>query len=74
MITQEPSFVRSLTGFQKNPVLVIETGTFHRNVIRRNKDQLVTGPCQLPCVFYDLGLRTTVNAGLKHMSGARVNF
>ena len=57
----------TLTGFQENPVLVIETGTFHWNVMRRNKDQLVTGPCQLPCVLYDLGLRTTVNAGLKHM-------
>ena len=64
MITQEPSFVRTLSVSQKNQVLVIETGC---NVIRRNKDQLVTGPCQLPCVFYDLGLRTTVNAGLKHM-------
>ena len=63
MITQEPSFVMTLNGSQKNPVLVIETGTFHCNVIRRNLDQLVTGPCQLPCVLKMLGLRTTVKAG-----------
>ena len=35
-LTQEPSFVMTLTGSQKNPVLVIETGTFHRIVIKRN--------------------------------------
>ena len=50
MITQEPPFVMTLTGFQMTPVLVIETGTFHRNVIKRNYDQLVTGPCQIPLV------------------------
>ena len=52
---------------QKTPVLVIETGTFHRNVIRRNYGQLVTGSCQIPCVFKMLGLKTTVNSWLKHM-------
>ena len=62
MITQEPLFLRSLTGSQKNPVLVIETGTFYRIVIRRNYDQLVTGPCQLPWVFEMLELSTTVTA------------
>ena len=35
MTTQEPPFVMPLTGFQKPPVLVIETGTFHQNVIKR---------------------------------------
>ena len=34
--TQEPPLVIPLTGSQNPPVLVIETGTFHRNVIRRN--------------------------------------
>ena len=43
MITQEPPFVMTLTGSQKNTVLVIETGTFYRNVIKTNYDQLVTG-------------------------------
>ena len=32
-------FVMALTGSQKTPILVIETGTFHRNVIRR-----ISGP------------------------------
>ena len=36
MTTHEPPFVLPLTGSQKPPVFVIETGTFHRNVIRRN--------------------------------------
>ena len=63
MTTQEPPFVGSPSGYQKNPVLVIETGTFHRIVIRRNYDQLVTGPCQLPWVFKMLELGTTVTAG-----------
>ena len=44
MITQEPPFTMPLTGSQKPSVLVMETGTFHRNVTRRNYDQLVTGP------------------------------
>ena len=35
MTTQQPPFVGSPSGSQKNPVLVIETGTFHLNVIRR---------------------------------------
>ena len=43
MTTQEPPFAITLTCSQKPPVLVIETGTFHRNVIKRNYDQLVTG-------------------------------
>ena len=34
--TQEPPFAMPLTGSQKPPVLVVETGTFHRNVMRRN--------------------------------------
>ena len=37
MTTQEPPFVMPLTGSQKPPVLVIETVTFRRNVIRRNQ-------------------------------------
>ena len=67
MTTQEPPFAMPLTGSQKPPVLVIETGTFHLNVIRRNYDQLVTGPYQIPCVFKMLGLKTTVTGWLKHM-------
>ena len=63
MITQEPPFVMTLTGSQKTSVLVIETGTFHRNVIRKNLDQLVTGLCQITCVFKILGLKTKVKAG-----------
>ena len=43
MTTQEPSFTRTPSGSQKTPVFVIKTGTFHRNVIWRNYDQLVTG-------------------------------
>ena len=51
----------------KKTLLVIETGTFHCNIIRRNKDQLVTGPCQITCVFKLLVLKTTVNIWLKHL-------
>ena len=36
MPPQEPPFTISLTGSQKPPVLVTETGTFHCNVTRRN--------------------------------------
>ena len=43
MTTQEPPFMMPLTGSQKPPVFVNETGTFHRNVIGRNLDQQVTG-------------------------------
>ena len=41
----------------QNTVLVIKTGTFHHNAIRRNQDQLVTGPCQIPCVFKMMGFK-----------------
>ena len=64
---EKDPLVMILTGSQKNPVLVIETGTFHHNVIRRNSDLLVTGRCQLPCVFRMLGLRSIVTGWLKRM-------
>ena len=35
-LNYKPQFVMTLPDFQKNPILVIETGTCHRNVIRRN--------------------------------------
>ena len=42
---------------------LIETGTFHRYVLGRNQDQLVTGPLLVPWVFKNVAFKTTVKAG-----------
>ena len=57
MITQELPFVMTLTGSQTET----ETETTHSQQ-RRTSGQLVTGPCQLACVFKKVGSGTTVKA------------